>query len=289
MYKKSWQFLLNNSVSILHWIIAVDGDIPDINFRENGYLYLSNDKGKELLERNNATQKSCGADWIDLLTPRELGDKSNQQYLLSSYGSSWRIAYLRLYLHSQWYATAISAQKFPWLNIEGIELGSFSRKNEGYFDPWSFVSALKRKVRRSSVLYYCVIYLIPLFELSWELHNLAVIWNDEGVSFLLDGFRCIKIVDQYVWQSITLSFISQQSVSLGVDYIDGNVVGARMMSESPSSVFVSSLHVQPPRRKTEEVPGKSGMLATSPPTFEITSGIYVNAAGEEIECCLFII
>lgn len=36
-------------------------------------------------------------------------------------------------------------QKFPWLNIDGVALGSFGQKNEGYFDPWSLLSALKAK------------------------------------------------------------------------------------------------------------------------------------------------
>lgn len=75
--------------------------------------------------------------------------------------------------------------------------------------------------------------------------------------------------------------ILKQSISLGVDYIDGDVVGARMMSESPSSVFVSSLHVKPPKMKTEDTRGQNGLFATSPPTFEISAGTYVNAAGEE--------
>ena len=30
--------------------------------------------------------------------------------------------------------------------MDGIEMGSFSSKNEGYFDPWSFVMAMKSKV-----------------------------------------------------------------------------------------------------------------------------------------------
>jgi hypothetical protein len=77
------------------------------------------------------------------------------------------------------------------------------------------------------------------------------------------------------------SFISEQSISFGVDYIDGTVVGARMMSESPSSVFISSLHVKPPNGKTEDVRGQNRVFATSPPTFEISAGTYVNAAGEE--------
>jgi hypothetical protein len=85
-YSNQMCFLRNNHVlfcnisTIHHSITAVDGEIPDINFRENGYLYLSNYKGKEILERNNATQRSCGADWIDLLSPRELGE--HLQYLL---------------------------------------------------------------------------------------------------------------------------------------------------------------------------------------------------------------
>ena len=37
-------------------------------------------------------------------------------------------------------------EKFPWLNTEDIELGSFGRENEGYFDPWAYVLALKKKV-----------------------------------------------------------------------------------------------------------------------------------------------
>ena len=62
-----------------------------------------------------------------------------------------------------------------------------------------------------------------------------------------------------------------------------------MMSESPSSVFVSSLHVKPPKMKTEDTRGQNGLFATSPPTFEISAGTYVNAAGEEYvsSLCVF--
>ena len=74
-----------------------------------------------------------------------------------------------------------------------------------------------------------------------------------------------------------------QSISLGVDYIDGDVVGAKTVADSPSSVFISSLHVQPAKSKVH-TGGSAGngndLIATSPPTFEISSGNYVNAAGE---------
>ena len=51
---------------------ALDGKDP-VNFRENGYLYLADHRGKSILERNNEIQKSCGVDWIHLYSPKELG------------------------------------------------------------------------------------------------------------------------------------------------------------------------------------------------------------------------
>jgi FAD-dependent oxidoreductase domain-containing protein 1 len=66
---------------------------------------------------NNETQKSCGVDWIDLLDRKQL------------------------------------RKHFPWLNMENIEIGSFSSKNEGYFDPWMFVHAMKNKCVAMGVHY----------------------------------------------------------------------------------------------------------------------------------------
>jgi hypothetical protein len=74
-----------------------------------------------------------------------------------------------------------------------------------------------------------------------------------------------------------------QSISLGVDYIDGDVVGAKTIADSPSSVFISSLHVQPAKSKVHAGSNSGNghdLIATSPPTFEISSGNYVNAAGK---------
>ena len=72
-----------------------------------------------------------------------------------------------------------------------------------------------------------------------------------------------------------------QSISLGVDYIDGDVVGARTLANSPSSVFISSLYVQPPKSKKHMGSNAdNSSIATSPPTFEIASGNFVNAAGK---------
>lgn len=89
--------------------LAVNGDeTPDLQFRENGYLFLAtNDK---ILKENSEIQRASGVDWINLFSTEEL------------------------------------ATKFPWLNTDGLSIGSFSSQNEGYFDPWGFVNSMKKKV-----------------------------------------------------------------------------------------------------------------------------------------------
>ncbi len=62
------------------------------------------------MEQTNKIQRESGAHWVDLFSPSEL------------------------------------SSRFPWLNTTGIALGSYGTKNEGYFDPWSLLSALKLKV-----------------------------------------------------------------------------------------------------------------------------------------------
>ena len=112
MSSYSAQFL-NNCCNELQ----INGEKPDISFRQNGYLFLASEKGKEILETNHQTQQKCGVDWIDLLTPEQLDIK------------------------------------FPWLLTAGLSLGSFSSRNEGYFDPWSLVNAFKKKAINLGVEY----------------------------------------------------------------------------------------------------------------------------------------
>lgn len=97
--------------------LEVDGEVPDIQFHENGYLYLSSERGEKILRENNKVQVDCGASWIKLYNESQL------------------------------------KPMFPWLNTDGISLGSFSTSNEGYFDPWSYVNALKKKSISMGVTY----------------------------------------------------------------------------------------------------------------------------------------
>ena len=90
-------------------LLHVEGvDIPDINFQPHGYLFLATEDGAQVMEENHQTQVQCGAK-VELMTPRRL------------------------------------EKKFPWLNLDGIALGSYGYENEGWFDPWALMSALRLK------------------------------------------------------------------------------------------------------------------------------------------------
>ncbi|WP_430246324.1 NAD(P)/FAD-dependent oxidoreductase [Neorhizobium sp. DAR64861/K0K2] len=91
--------------------VIVDGDAPELGFHENGYLFLAGDeKGRAVLERNHATQVSCGAQ-VRLLEPDALG------------------------------------ARFPWLNLEGLTLGSYGERGEGWFDSSGLMQGFRKKAR----------------------------------------------------------------------------------------------------------------------------------------------
>ena len=96
--------------------LAVRGEPPpDVQFREQGYLFLASPDGEATLRRNHATQQACGVDWTTLLGPAEL------------------------------------AARFPWLKTDGLALGCVGEENEGWFDPWALVAALRAKAKSMGV------------------------------------------------------------------------------------------------------------------------------------------
>ena len=96
--------------------LAVDGETPDIGVREGGYLLLATPEAFPIMERNNATQRACGAD-----------------------------------IHFQ--EPAALEARFPWLHPAGLAGGFLGLSNEGWVDPWSLVQAYKRKARSAGVEY----------------------------------------------------------------------------------------------------------------------------------------
>lgn len=95
---------------------VLDLDPPDIQFNHQGYLFLASDEGTKIMEENHRIQTSLGAN-IDLMSTTKL------------------------------------KEKFPWLNTSDLSLGSYGIKNEGWFDPWMFLVALKTKAASLGVKY----------------------------------------------------------------------------------------------------------------------------------------
>ena len=57
-------------------------------------------------------------------------------------------------------------RKFPWLNTDGIALGSYGYENEGWFDPWSLLTGLRLKCQELGVHF-----------IEGEVHNMAHDFN----------------------------------------------------------------------------------------------------------------
>jgi len=95
-----------------------EGDVPQVQLHEGGYLFMaSSDEGETILRRNHQVQLDAGCDWMRLLDPSQL------------------------------------QARFPWINTEGIKLASLGEKNEGWFDPWALLSGMRAKATNLGVHY----------------------------------------------------------------------------------------------------------------------------------------
>ncbi|MFO1150066.1 MAG: FAD-binding oxidoreductase [Alsobacter sp.] len=96
--------------------LAVGDERPSIDLHEGGYLYLAQGEGAAILRDNQALQAECGAD-ILLMDHEAL------------------------------------ARRFPWLSLEGVEIGTWGRSGEGWFDGWALMQAFRKKARSLGVTY----------------------------------------------------------------------------------------------------------------------------------------
>ena len=94
--------------------LAIDGETPDVGFRENGYLLVATESMLPTMLENNAVQRSLGAD-VHFRAPDEL------------------------------------QARCPWLRTSDIAGGFLSDSNEGYLDPYSLLQAYRRKARSLGV------------------------------------------------------------------------------------------------------------------------------------------
>ena len=96
--------------------LAVDDEVPDVGFREAGYLFLASASGLPVLRSNHAVQLACGVD-VALLSPSEL------------------------------------AQRFAWLRTDDLAGGSLGLSGEGWLDANGLMQAFRRKARAQGVTY----------------------------------------------------------------------------------------------------------------------------------------
>lgn len=96
--------------------LAVDGEVPDVGFRERGYLLLATPDMLPVMRANHAIQREHGAD-IAFQTPDEL------------------------------------RARFPWLATDGLAGGFLGLSNEGWLDPYALLQAFRRKARSLGVTY----------------------------------------------------------------------------------------------------------------------------------------
>lgn len=94
--------------------LSVDGEVPALDFVENGYLFLATDAGLSTLEHNHAVQRALGVPVV-LLTPAEL------------------------------------RQRFGWMNTDDLAGASLGLSDEGWFDAHALLQGFRRRARSLGV------------------------------------------------------------------------------------------------------------------------------------------
>jgi FAD-dependent oxidoreductase domain-containing protein 1 len=101
-------------ISHLDRYLAVGGEVPEVDFVENGYLFLATDAGLATLEHNHAVQRALDVP-VALLTPAEL------------------------------------RSRFAWLHTEDLAGGSLGLASEGWFDAYALLQGFRRRARALGV------------------------------------------------------------------------------------------------------------------------------------------
>jgi FAD-dependent oxidoreductase domain-containing protein 1 len=95
--------------------LAVDGEVPDVDFVENGYLFLATQAGLATLEHNHAVQRALDVP-VRLLSPSEL--------------------------HA----------RFEWLHTDDLAGASLGLADEGWFDAYALLQGFRRRARSLGVV-----------------------------------------------------------------------------------------------------------------------------------------
>lgn len=188
------------------------GPEADVGFKEQGYLILASQQGLQALEENHATQISCGANNVIL-------------------------------------KAAALTQQFPWLNTEDVVAGCLGIAGEGWFDPYSMMSIL----RKAAIA--------------------------RGVEVIVGEVTAVSTQNHRV-KSVTLA--SGENYTCGV-LVNAAGAGAGALAEK----LPIDLPVNPTKRYTYvlDCPGATEALHLAPLIFDIT-GFHMRPEGRNFLCGL---
>ena len=96
--------------------LAVEGEAPDLGFREQGYLFLASPEGRPVLQANHDLQRALGASVA-------------------------------------WLEREALAARYPWLGLEGLSAGVLGTADEGWIDPSALLHGFRRKARSLGVAF----------------------------------------------------------------------------------------------------------------------------------------
>jgi FAD-dependent oxidoreductase domain-containing protein 1 len=180
------------------------GPDADIGFKEYGYLVMATDASLPVLEENVKLQVSMGADTV-IMKGSDL------------------------------------ANRFPWINFDGIAAGSFGRSNEGWFDPYQFMNLIRK----------------------------AAIARD--VDFIVDEVTAISVNEKVT--GVTLK--SGEKLGAGIVVNAGGTSGGAI-----AAMVGFDLPVSPAKRYTYVVdcPDATEAMRKAPNTFDV-NGIYFKPEG----------
>ena len=96
--------------------LAIGDEVPAVNFKERGYLFLATPDGLSTLQSNHAVQKSENVD-VSLLTPAEL------------------------------------SARCPWMNVDDLSAASIGNSGEGWLDAYGLMQGFRKKAISLGVNY----------------------------------------------------------------------------------------------------------------------------------------
>jgi len=103
-------------IADFHENVQVDGESPDLGFRDTGYLFLATGDGMEVLRENHEVQLSCGAE-VALLTAGQLADR------------------------------------FGYLFVDDLAGASLGLRHEGTLDAYSMMRGFQQRARHNGIEY----------------------------------------------------------------------------------------------------------------------------------------